>query len=558
MSESNIEHARWWFSQPHLGLRPYQITACIAMTVKLYNGLSAYHADETQKQPSTMLVLPTGAGKTRTASTWMRYIIETFNARILWLTHRHELLSQASHSFRENCPHVRIDYWAADAKMDTGANVVFAMMLSTMNRFQQEKPFDVVIIDEAHKLHASDNTYQKLLTGRTKDNNMEYKFLVGLTATPLDAKSRMQVEIDNICYQITFIELVRQGYLAKPNYFRFKTDIPVEEQLAFNNGEKDFTEDCLKKLDNDRRNDIIISEYIEKQSIYQKTIFFCINVAHARELQSQLHKKAPHIKSALVTGETKDEERERIVEDYKEGGSIQVLFNCEVFIEGFDEPSINTVFLCRPTLSERIYMQQIGRGSRIIKGKKATFNIVDFVDLSDYYALACEEWAIKIGAPPDEQFHKKLEDKKEREDRKEKIASVSAQLVDAGFSTSIRARVSRELFEICGIFRTCNKDGEIRKYVLTRSQKRALDGLMNSVENWTYSGDHMKDMDSIIWWSYNKFCRVGKGKAALCNISQWKNMAWGARRALIDKQKEVYSESLRKRVPTFEFQEISF
>lgn len=128
-------------------------------------------------------------------------------------------------------------------------------------------------------------------------------------------------------------------------------------------------------MNTEGRNSLIIETY-KKLLGEGKAIAFCVNVEHSKELAEAFRKEG--VKAESVTGDTLKEDRDRIMEGYK-NGNIQVLCNCLVATEGFDAPDTAGVLLARPTKSESLFIQMAGRGLRIAEGKDHV-KLIDFVD----------------------------------------------------------------------------------------------------------------------------------------------------------------------------------
>jgi hypothetical protein len=146
----------------------------------------------------------------------------------------------------------------------------------------------------------------------------------------------------------------------------------------------DFEEASLRQLDNPQRNGIVVQQYLARRADYGKTLVFAINVAHAENLVAEFRKTAPDVRVANILGTTDATARRRLVDDF-EKGRLDVLVNCKVFVEGFNCKDIETVFLTRPTMSAVLYCQMVGRGTRVVGGKK-TFHLVEFEDQLSKYA----------------------------------------------------------------------------------------------------------------------------------------------------------------------------
>lgn len=375
---------------------------------------------------STLVVLPTGGGKTYTASMWLLKNAIDKRKKILWIAHRQMLLDQAAESFQkfaytEVVPHIssfcfRIVSGASshDRTNDIrpGDNLLIVSKDSigrNIDRLDQwlkgEKEL-YLIVDEAH--HSTAKTYRKVIDYvKAKVPNLK---LIGLTATPFRTAEEEQgllakIYTDGISdgrvvhgdvgitYQIGLKELINRQILAKPIFESFYTDEEYGDSLGVDAWESIQHLDVLpdevaqQMADSAARNKLIVETYKAKQNDYGQTILFAVNVVHAIQLTS-LFKKAG-IKADFIVSSVKDaitgvtisrEDNERKLEDYR-NGKLQVLINVNILTEGVDLPKTKTVFLARPTVSSILMTQMVGRALRgTAAGGTASAYIVSFVD----------------------------------------------------------------------------------------------------------------------------------------------------------------------------------
>ena len=375
---------------------------------------------------STLVVLPTGGGKTYTASMWLLKNAIDKRKKILWIAHRQMLLDQAAESFQkfaytEVVPHIssfcfRIVSGASShdrtSDIRPGDNLLIVSKDSigrNIDRLDQwlkgEKEL-YLIVDEAH--HSTAKTYRKVIDYvKAKVPNLK---LIGLTATPFRTAEEEQgllakIYTDGISdgrvvhgdvgitYQIGLKELINRQILAKPIFESFYTDEEYGDSLGVDAWESIQHLDVLpdevaqQMADSAARNKLIVETYKAKQNDYGQTILFDVNVVHAIQLTS-LFKKAG-IKADFIVSSVKDaitgvtisrEDNERKLEDYR-NGKLQVLINVNILTEGVDLPKTKTVFLARPTVSSILMTQMVGRALRgTAAGGTASAYIVSFVD----------------------------------------------------------------------------------------------------------------------------------------------------------------------------------
>lgn len=375
---------------------------------------------------STLVVLPTGGGKTYTAAVWLLRNAIDRKKKILWIAHRQTLLDQAAETFQnyaysEVIPNIasfryRIISGASkhDRTIDIQKNDNLLIVskdsigrnLFALNEWLKNEEEIYFIVDEAH--HSTAKTYRKVIDYvKSKVNHIK---LIGLTATPFRTAENEQGllakiytdGIENglfvhnkkgITYQISLKELINRQILSQPIIESYNTG---EDYGVFIGGKDlemiqrlDILPDALTEemVNNAVRNKFIVEKYVEHKETYGQTIVFALNVNHAIALSALFNSygiKAGYVISSvkdMVTGVTRScEDNNRVYQLYQ-NGELQVLVNVNILTEGVDLPKTQTVFLTRPTVSKILMTQMIGRA---LRGEKAggTKNayIVSFID----------------------------------------------------------------------------------------------------------------------------------------------------------------------------------
>jgi superfamily II DNA or RNA helicase len=227
--------------------------------------------------------------------------------------------------------------------------------------------FDLVVIDEAH--HSQSESYQRIIK-RMKFNP---KFL-GVTATPDRSDGLLLKNILDVCpVKLNVLDLINDGFLSDIEGYSVKTKIDISD-IDSHNG--DFNINLLyKRLCTESRNNMIV-ELCKKEMRDRKVLIFCINIKHSQEINKLLNDQG--ISSHHIDGSCNVILRKSILDSFK-SGETQVLTNCQLLTEGFDEPSIDGIIISRPTKSRSLFNQMIGRGLRISPGKK-NCKIIDIVD----------------------------------------------------------------------------------------------------------------------------------------------------------------------------------
>ncbi len=387
---------------PHLPLKLRDAAAPLTPRdhqVAAWDRMTAHYVHEGRQ--AGLVVVPTGGGKTVLAAHWVLEHHLRHGGRVLWLTHRRSLLRQAMTTFRNlgNVAHPKRALLLAavsstDARWATVSrdhDVVFSSFQTAVleanegfvQQFVDEAEHGVfVVVDEAH--HAPAPSYARLL----RDLKKRGCKLIGLTATPVRANDedaqRLSALFDaKIVYQITRRELTDRGILAAPAFETVETHVNVE---------KDFTPADYAHLErygqlgpavlqrlgkNAHRNKLIVEHYAKKKDTYGPTIVFAADTMHAMTLAEEFQKKG--ISADYVDYTRKD--AEQIIERYRAKRSPEVLVNVEMLTEGFDAPHTRTVFIARPTRSEGLLSQMVGRALRGRQsGGNAVAHLVTFLD----------------------------------------------------------------------------------------------------------------------------------------------------------------------------------
>lgn len=375
---------------------------------------------------STLVVLPTGGGKTYTAALWLLHNAIDRHKKVLWLAHRQLLLDQAAEAFQdyayaETIPHIsgfryRIVSGSSshgrtvDIRPDDDLLIVskdsIGRNLSALDGWLAGEKELFLVVDEAH--HSTAKTYRRVIDYIR--SRVPYVKLIGLTATPFrtaeeeqgllgriytdGVKNNTVVHNDvGITYQISLKDLISRRILAKPVFESYQTEEQYGRELGLEAWESiqhldTLPEDVARQIaDSALRNHLIVDTYRKGQKKYGQTIVFAVNVDHAIALNALFRKEgiaSDYVVSSIrdaATGVTVSrEDNERKEQDYRDG-KIQVLINVNILTEGVDFPKTSTVFLARPTVSTILMTQMVGRALRgPAAGGTDTAYIVSFVD----------------------------------------------------------------------------------------------------------------------------------------------------------------------------------
>ncbi|NYS33296.1 DEAD/DEAH box helicase family protein [Streptococcus danieliae] len=334
-------------------LRPYQEEA-----------RSAVQAEWEQGRKRTLLVLPTGCGKTIVFSKIIEDRVKQ-GERVLILAHRSELLDQASDKLL-NATGIGT---ALEKAESTSIGSWYRVVVGSVQTMQREKRlsqfpkdhFDTIVIDEAH--HAISDGYQRVL-GHFDEANV-----LGVTATPDrgDMKN-LGSYFDSLAYEYSIVDAIKSGYLSKIT----AVTIPLTLDLSSVSQQAgDFkASEIGTALDPYLEQ---IADEMVKQCADRKTVVFLPLVKTSQKFRDILNQKG--FKAAEVNGTSED--RTEILEDFDKD-RYNVLCNSMLLTEGWDCPTVDCVVVLRPTKVRSLYSQMVGRGTRLAPGKENLL-LLDFL-----------------------------------------------------------------------------------------------------------------------------------------------------------------------------------
>ena len=367
-------------------LKPRQVEAFNAIFAALDRGIDRQ-----------LVSLPTGAGKTVLAA----HIAKRFD-RVLFLAHRQELIEQTARTMGIVDPE-RTQGRIEQGTHDLGSQFTIAMLPTVYRRLERIPPdsFDCVIVDESH--HACSRTWREVL------DHFQPRLRLGLTATPerLDGLALSNL-FSEISYSMTLADAVAENYLVPPSAIQCLTSVNIS---AVHTRGGDLAEDELAALvDDPARNAFIASKYLE-HCAGRRAIAFAVNIAHAQNLVEAF--RAVGVSAEWVSGA--DPHRADKLARFA-AGEFQILANCQILTEGYDDKSVDAILLCRPTKSRSLFCQMLGRGLRLNPGKE-NCRVLDFVDVAGKHSLMSAWKFFGFTKPPkqDEPFEIGDEEKEKRE-----------------------------------------------------------------------------------------------------------------------------------------------
>lgn len=346
-----------------LQMRPYQQAA-----------REAIHAEWNDGRRRTLLVLPTGTGKTIVFAAVTEDQVRS-GSRVLVLAHRGELLEQAADKIKRSTGLASAVEKAEQTCLDSWCRVVVGSVQSLQRPARLEQfpadYFGTIIIDEAH--HAITDGYQRVLEHFPEAN------VLGVTATPDRGDMRNLGEVfDSLAYEYKLTQAIREGYLCPI----LAQTIPLQldiSQVTLSGG--DFAVGGLGTA---------LDPYLEQIAAEmqtacagRKTVVFLPLIKTSRKFRDILNSKG--FRAAEVNGQSED--RTEILSDFS-NGKYNVLCNSMLLTEGWDCPSVDCIVVLRPTKVRSLYSQMVGRGTRLSPetGKKDLL-LLDFLWLTERHEL---------------------------------------------------------------------------------------------------------------------------------------------------------------------------
>ena len=351
-----------------------------------------------------LVTAPTGSGKTIIFSFLTKKTIER-NKKVCIFTNRTELLSQSGGSLN-NIGVKPFLISAGSNYVSKDASVFVAMAQTVKRRIDQKywldffKTIDLFIIDEVHL-----QDFNFLFESGILDE----KFVLGFTATARRTGKQRQLGIDfeSVVSTITIKELIEMGFLVRDDYYG--CSIPDLSKVGYDKMKGDYKEKDLFNSFNSKKLYAGVIRNWQNICPNTKTLVFCCNVEHSIRTCREFNEagiKAKFLVSPVSKPKYPKElndgsitiynekielyelycksfiemsgDRDTILKEFK-NGEFSVLVNTNILCAGYDEPSIETIIINRATCSVSLWLQMIGRGSRIFPGKES-FNILDFGD----------------------------------------------------------------------------------------------------------------------------------------------------------------------------------
>lgn len=355
-------------------LRPYQQQA-----------RDRIHAEWDAGHTRTLLVLPTGTGKTIVFASVAADQVRAGD-RVLILAHRGELLEQAADKLQRSTGLVSAVEKAESTCLDSWFRVVVGSVqtlqrTARLERFPQDY-FGTIIIDEAH--HAITDGYRRIL------DYFESAKVLGVTATPDRGDMRNLGEVfDSLAYEYKLTDAIKEGYLCKIMAQTIPLQLDISS-VTLSGGD-------YAVADLGTALDPYLEQIAAEMAVRckgRKTVVFLPLIRTSQKFRDLLNAKG--FRAAEVNGQSAD--RKEVLADF-DAGKYNVLCNSMLLTEGWDCPSVDCVVVLRPTKVRSLYSQMVGRGTRLSPGKTDLL-LLDFLWMTDRHELCrpadlvCEDRAV--------------------------------------------------------------------------------------------------------------------------------------------------------------------
>ena len=321
-----------------------------------------------------LVVAATGTGKTIiSAFDFAKFYNENPEAKFLFLAHREEILKQARSAYRGVLKNSQFGELLVGQYKPEKFNHLFASIQSFNNQLSSlnlsNDYFDYIVIDEVH--HITANSYRPIL------EHFEPTILIGLTATPErhDGADILKDFCNVIAAEIRLPEAINQRHLSPFQYFGIDDETDLTK-ISWSKGRYDVAELTNLYTLNDQRVIRIIQSLNEiiTDISQMRALAFCVSKAHANYMAKKF--TLSNIPCGVLTS---DNSKDRDIQQQRlRSKEINVLFVVDIFNEGVDIPELDTLLFLRPTESLTIFLQQLGRGLRLIENKECC-TILDFV-----------------------------------------------------------------------------------------------------------------------------------------------------------------------------------
>jgi ATP-dependent helicase IRC3 len=331
-----------------------------------------------------MHVMATGTGKTVVFSKLYEAMKSRLPGQMLVVAHTEELVKQNADAMLEWNPGIKVGIEMSGSYADETGDDVISTCVGTLGRKDTKRVsrfnwdnVDKVVIDEAH--HGVTDGYRRILDAAGSLHADTHKLLLGVTATPNRPDGEPLSDLfEKVAYVYSIRQAIKDKWLVPIRGYRTVTDTSLAD-VSSNDG--DFVKSELSAaVNNHKRNNQIVDVWMAKAE-GRRTLCFTVDIEHAKAQALAFNIRG--VEAAAVWGD--DPMRAEKLEAFREG-KIRVLCNCNLLIEGFNDPGIACVLLARPTQSGILFTQMVGRGTRLYPGKLDLI-VIDVVDGTTKHTL---------------------------------------------------------------------------------------------------------------------------------------------------------------------------
>lgn len=321
------------------------------------------------------IVLPTGAGKSPVMAWYLQKCMEEYPPfRAICLAHVQELVAQNANKLQVIFPQCPIGVYSASLKSrDMNYPITFASVQSVYGKACSFQPFDLIFIDEAHRIpFKGEGMYRQFINMARMCNPKVVVAGVTATAFRMDGGAICGPRniLNEVVYEANVRDLIEQGYLCGLTTKAGRESIQTDG-VHVRQGEFVTAEVAERAIRGDKVTKAV-AEAVRLFADRKSIIFFCVNVDHAGRVSGELAKHG--IDAPVIEGNTCKKERARIVDSFV-AGSLRAVCNVNVLTEGFDAQRIDCVVMLRPTASAGLFYQMVGRGLRKHPSKQNTLVI---------------------------------------------------------------------------------------------------------------------------------------------------------------------------------------
>jgi ATP-dependent helicase IRC3 len=331
-----------------------------------------------------LLVMATGTGKTNVFGRLFDAMRSRLSGQMLVVAHTDDLVRQNAVRMAAMHPQAMIGTEMGEHRADPICSDIISSSVQTLGRkgtARLEKfnwtTIDKIVVDEAH--HSTSESYRRILDKSGSLLPDSRTLLLGCTATPTRADgTALDTIYEKVVYVYPIRKAINEGFLVDIRGYRVRTDISLD---GVSKTSSDYSVGELsERVDTPLRNQQIVDAW-KRLGEGRKTVVFCADVAHARDMASTFRDSGYNAEAIWGDDPERVEKLQRHVH-----GTTTVLCVCQLLMEGYNDPTIACVVLAKPTQSPVAFSQMVGRGTRLAPSKKDLI-VIDVVDGTVHHSL---------------------------------------------------------------------------------------------------------------------------------------------------------------------------